>query len=232
MLRPGFPQFTYSAEEGARVAFNPELGQRLDAQTSDLLKFGEDLAVCIDLTRENAPTIVHDLSTVLSQAIRPEGQRPFLEVQPGAYGGFLYRVSPDFRGSLDSVMSEEVRAEGAARDCFAAMDRMNRDGSTNEEDFMALNFRGSEHIFRSGIRDLHVVDGSIGNLYFGGDAGVHSIPGDISADGDLVRHYNTDYEHQALGLLLGVGSLAHSAYRHSLYAEMAGTIASGLPVEV
>ncbi|HEX5456499.1 MAG TPA: hypothetical protein VFW77_03990 [Candidatus Saccharimonadales bacterium] len=226
MLRPGFPQLTYSAEEGARVAFNPELGQELDARTSGLLKFGEDLAVITDLTRENAATAVRDMSIVLSQAIRADGQRPFLEVRPGAYGGFLYRVSAELRASLDVIMSDEARAETVARNCFAAMDRMNRGRSTDEEELMALHFADGSHVFNSGIRDLNVSDGSIGNLYFGGDAGVHTIPGDMSEDGDIVRHYNTDHPHQALGLLLGVGSLAHNAYRHSLYTEMANVLAS------
>ncbi|MEK7594764.1 MAG: hypothetical protein AAB436_03950 [Patescibacteria group bacterium] len=226
------PRLTYSAAEGLRIGYDPtfdDLSMPQLVAEFFVCKAGIATAKNIEPIYAKEPLsnrMMQSVDTILAaKSYEPEAvqPRPF-EAGVGGYG-FRYKLSPAFKDGLRALFSsgDDIATSVASR-CFEAMDKLNPHYRSSGEQLDVLRSGDSGYTFLSGPYNLKVKDGSIDNIHFGGDAGMNTALAGRTPSGDTIHHYNNDYDNQRLGLLLGIGSIAHSVYRHSLMADLAGLV--------
>ncbi|MEK7600219.1 MAG: hypothetical protein AAB462_04260 [Patescibacteria group bacterium] len=222
------PRFTYAPTEGLRINYAPaydELKMAQDLDRSGLfLRKVSGMAMTQQLEPANADRLLNDIHALLDSRSFPDIKPPTpspVEAGRGGYG-FWYDVRPDFKDRLHSLFSSgEDNAIQAAVLCFAAMDRLNPHYRSKPDELYTDHDGEGSYLFTDGPYRLRVQNGSIDDLYFGGDAGLNTADSRHTSEGDTIHHYNNDHAYQKIGLFLGVASIAHSVYRHSLLGDMA-----------
>lgn len=220
------PRFTYAPAEGLRINYAPAY----DDNTM-MPQLVEGLFVCdagvarskdvhpIHSPPRHADRMLEAIYTVLAAKsfteLDPKGSRPF-EAGKGVYG-FWYYLTSSFKEQLEEVFSsDEETVITAATTCFEAMNMFSPNKTPNNYELEVDKLGDSGYAFRAGSYSLRVSEGTIHNISFDGVAGMNTSAANRTTEGDTIHHYDNDHASQKMGLLLGIGSIAHTVWQHSL----------------
>lgn len=220
------PRLTYHVAEGLKINYDPAYDDKtiMPQLVEGLFVCADGVATSKDVHPMHSPPshadrMLEAVHTILAAKsfteLNPKDTSPF-EAGEGGYG-FLYHLAPAFKVELGQLFSsDEETAVMTAATCFEAMDKFNPSRTPNHHELEIDKLGNSGYAFRAGAYSLRVSEGTIHNISFDGVAGMNTSAANITAEGDTIHHYNNDSASQKMGLLLGIGSIAHTVWRHSL----------------